>query len=244
MAVLGIDIGGTGMKGALVDPNSGELLTERFRVPTPEKRDPKNMSKAVKKIVQHFDYHGKVGVGFPTVIKENTCHSCGNLHENWKNVNVSELFKAETGLEFTVVNDADAAGFATMNFGVGKGEKGLVLMITIGTGIGSGAFFNGELLPNFELGQIPYKKYKKIEDWASNGALEREGLSIEEWAARFDKFLKITELLVAPQLFILGGGLSKRFAEYEHLMNTKTPIRVAALKNNAGIVGAAAAALK
>lgn len=244
MAVLGIDIGGTGMKGALVDPQTGELITERFRVPTPEKRDPKNMSKAVKKIVQHFDYQGKVGVGFPTVIKEQTCYSCGNLHESWKNVNVGELFKAETGLEFAVVNDADAAGYATMNFGVGKGEKGLVLMITIGTGIGSGAFFNGELLPNFELGQIPYKKFKKIEDWASNGALEREGLSIEEWAARFNKFLKITELLVSPQLFILGGGLSKRFSEYQHLMNTKTPIRVAALKNNAGIVGAAAAALK
>ena len=241
MAILGIDIGGTGMKGALVDPTTGELVSDRFRVPTPQKRNPKSMAKAVSKIVTHFDYKGRVGAGFPTIIKNGICISSGNLHKSWKKQNVSEIFKKETGLEFTVVNDADAAGYATMNYGVGKGEKGLVIMITIGTGLGSGAFYNGELIPNFELGQIPYKKFKKIEEWASNNAMQREGLEIEEWALRFSKFLKITELLVAPDLFILGGGLSKRFNEYEHLIKSKTPIKVAALKNNAGIVGAAAA---
>lgn len=241
MAVLGIDIGGTGMKGALVDPITGELVSERFRVPTPQKRNPKSMAKAVGKIVSHFDYKGKVGVGFPTIIKNGVCLSSGNLHKSWKNQNVSEIFKEQTGLDFTVVNDADAAGYATMTYGVGKGETGLVLMITIGTGLGSGAFYNGAPIPNFELGQIPYKKFKKIEDWASNGAMQREGLEIDEWAVRFSKFLKITELLVAPDLFILGGGLSKRYDEYKHLITANTPIRVAALKNNAGIVGAAAA---
>jgi len=161
MVVLGIDIGGSGIKGALVNSLTGEMLTERHRIPTPPSRKPKEMAKIVVELVKHFDHKGPVGVGFPTVIKHGICKSPGNLHKKWMNVNVSELFSEYTGLPVTVINDADAAGYAAMNYGIGKGKNGFVLMITIGTGLGSGAFLDGELIPNMELGQIPDKKTTK-----------------------------------------------------------------------------------
>jgi len=243
MVVLGIDIGGSGMKGALVNSITGEMLTERFRIPTPESRKPQEMAEVVEKIVQHFNHKGPVGVGFPTIIRHGICKSKGNLHKSWLNLNVKELFSKATGLPVTVINDADAAGYATMNYGIGKGKKGLVLMITIGTGLGSGAFFNGELIPNFELGQIPYKKYKKIENWAAASAKENEGLSFKEWGKRFNVFLKYVDLLISPDFIILGGGTSKQFDEYKDYITIETPVIPAELRNQAGIVGAAAAAL-
>ncbi|MDB4270888.1 ROK family protein [bacterium] len=243
MVVLGIDIGGSGMKGALVNSITGEMLTERFRIPTPESRKPQEMAEVVKEIVQHFNHKGPVGVGFPTIIRHGICKSKGNLHKSWVNLNVKELFSKATGLPVTVINDADAAGYATMNYGLGKGKKGLVLMITIGTGLGSGAFFNGELIPNFELGQIPYKKYKKIENWAAASAKENEGLSFKEWGKRFNVFLKYVDLLISPDFIILGGGTSKQFDEYKDYITIETPVIPAELRNQAGIVGAAAAAL-
>jgi len=243
MVVLGIDIGGSGMKGALVNSKTGEMLTERFRIPTPESRKPQEMAEVVKKIVEHFNHNGPVGCGFPTIIRRGVCKSKGNLHKSWVNVNVRELFSEATGLPVTVINDADAAGYATMNYGIGKGKEGFVVMITIGTGLGSGAFFNGELIPNFELGQIPYKKYKKIETWAAASAKENEGLSFKEWGKRFNIFLKYVDLLISPDCIILGGGTSKQFDEYKDYITIETPVIPAELRNQAGIVGAAAAAL-
>ncbi len=243
MVVLGIDIGGSGMKGALVNSRTGEMLTERFRIPTPESRKPQEMAEVVKKIVEHFNHKGPVGVGFPTIIRHGVCKSKGNLHKSWVNVNVRELFSKATGLPVTVINDADAAGYATMNYGIGKGKEGFVVMITIGTGLGSGAFFNGELIPNFELGQIPYKKYKKIETWAAASAKENEGLSFKEWGKRFNVFLKYVDLLISPDYIILGGGTSKDFNEFKDYITIETPVIPAELRNQAGIVGAAAAAL-
>jgi len=231
------------MKGALVNSLTGEMLTERFRIPTPESRKPQEMAEVVKKIVEHFNHKGPVGCGFPTIIRHGICKSKGNLHKSWVNVNVRELFSKATGLPVTVINDADAAGYATMNYGIGKGKKGLVVMITIGTGLGSGAFFNGELIPNFELGQIPYKKYKKIETWAAASAKENEGLSYKQWGKRFNIFLKYVELLISPDYIILGGGTSKNFDEYKDYITIETPVIPAELRNQAGIVGAAAAAL-
>ena len=140
MNVLGIDIGGSGMKGAIVDSETGEMLTERFRIPTPASRKPKAMAEVVKQIVEHFDHKGPVGVGFPTIIKHGVCKSPGNLDVSWMNLNVKELFSEATGLPVSVINDAGAAGYATMNYGVGKDKMGFVIMITIGTGLGSGAF--------------------------------------------------------------------------------------------------------
>ena len=243
MVVLGIDIGGSGMKGALVNSVTGEKLTERHRIPTPKSRKPEEMAEVVAQIVKHFDHKGPVGVGFPTVIKHGICKSPGNLHKKWLGVNVKELFSNATGLPVTVVNDADAAGYATMNYGIGKDKKGLVVMITIGTGLGSGAFLDGELIPNFELGQIPYKKYKKIELWAADSAKTRDELTYQQWGKRFNKFLKYVELIIAPDLIILGGGASKDFDEYKDRIKIETPVVPAELRNSAGIVGAAAAAL-
>jgi len=243
MVVLGIDIGGSGIKGALVNSLTGEMLTERHRIPTPPSRKPKEMTKVVAELAKHFDHKGPVGVGFPTVIKHGICKSPGNLHKKWLNVNVPDLFADATGLPVTVINDADAAGYATMNYGIGKGKMGLVLMITIGTGLGSGAFLDGELIPNFELGQIPYKKYKKIELWAAASAKEREGLSYKEWGNRFNKFLELVDLIISPDLIILGGGTSKKFDEFKEYITIETPVIPAELQNEAGIIGAAAAAM-
>tara|TARA_R110002167_G_scaffold205954_5_gene409949 strand:+ start:406 stop:1149 length:744 start_codon:yes stop_codon:yes gene_type:complete len=243
MKVLGIDVGGSGIKGALVDAETGEMLTQRFRIPTPESRKPKAMSRVLAEIVKHFDHKGPIGVGFPTVIKHGICKSEGNLHKKWLGLNVAELFSEYAGQPVTVVNDADAAGYAAMNYGIGKGKKGLVVMITIGTGLGSGAFWNGELIPNFELGQIPYKEYDKIELWAADSAKEREGLSYDKWGKRFNRFLELVELIVSPDLIILGGGASKDFDQFKHCITIETSVIAAELQNHAGIIGAAAAAL-
>ena len=243
MVVLGIDIGGSGIKGALVNVETGEMTTERHRIDTPASRNPEDMANVVAEIVKHFDYKGKVGCGFPTVIKQGICKSPGNLDPSWLNVNVEELLEAKTGLDFTVINDADVAGYATMTYGIGKDRKGLVVMITIGTGLGSGAFLDGRLIPNFELGQIPYKKYKKIELWAAGSAMDREGLSYKKWGKRFNKFLQYVDLIIAPDLIILGGGASKDFDQFKDQITIDTPVIPAELQNQAGIIGAAAATL-
>lgn len=243
MEILGIDVGGSGIKGALVNSVTGEMLTERFRIPTPNSRKPEKMAEVVRQIVEHFDYKGTVGVGFPTIIKHGVCKSSGNLHDTWDGVNVAELFSNATGQPFVVLNDADAAGYATMNYGVGKGKQGLVIMITVGTGLGSGAYLNGELIPNFELGQIPYKKYDKIESWAAGSIKERDNLSFKKWGKRFNTFLGYVELLVSPDLIIIGGGISKDYDEFKRYIDIETPVIPAELQNHAGIVGAAAAVL-
>ncbi|MCO5725920.1 polyphosphate--glucose phosphotransferase [Robiginitalea marina] len=243
MEVLGIDVGGSGIKGALVHMETGEMLTERYRIPTPEPRTPEAMARVVAEIVRHFEYQGPVGCGFPTLIKKGVCKSPGNLDPSWLEVNVEELFKKASGNDFTVINDADAAGYAAMNYGVGRGMKGFVIMITIGTGLGSGAFLDGRLIPSFELGQIPYKKYDKIETWAAASAKEREGLTWKKWGKRFNKFLELVELVVNPDAIILGGGTSKDFEEYQRYIRIETPVIPAGLQNQAGIIGAATACL-
>jgi polyphosphate glucokinase len=243
MTLLGIDVGGSGIKGALVNSETGEMISERFRIPTPIPRTPDAMADVIAQIVTHFDYKGKVGCGFPTIIKNGVCKATGNLHKSWLGVNVEKLLEKKTGLDFTVINDADAAGYATMNYGIGKNEKGLVIMITIGTGLGSGAFLDGRLIPNFELGQIPYKKYSKIEKWAAGSAKDKEGLSYSKWGKRFNTFLEYVELIVSPDLIILGGGASKDFEEFKSKINIETKVVAAELQNHAGIIGAAVATL-
>ncbi len=241
MEVLGIDVGGSGMKGGIVNVETGKMISERHRIPTPTPRTPEAMADVIAQIVEHFDYKGKVGCGFPTVIKKGICKSPGNLDPSWLGVNVEKLFAEKTGLDFTVVNDADIAGYATMEYGIGKGKKGLVVMITIGTGLGSGVFYDGKLIPNFELGQIPYKNHKKIELWAASSAKEREGLSYKKWGKRFNKFLQYVDLIIAPDLILLGGGTSKDFDEFKKYITIDTPVMPAELQNHAGIIGAAAA---
>lgn len=241
MHLLGIDVGGSGIKGALINKETGELVSERFRLPTPKGRKPNEIAETINQIIKHFNYHGPIGCGFPTIIKNGVCRASGNLHSSWLGVNVTQLLKKTTGQDIVVINDADAAGLASMKYGVGKGKKGLVIMITVGTGLGSGAFLDGKLLPNFELGQIPYKSYKKIEDWAANSAKEKENLSYEKWVKRFNKFLRLVEIIVAPDLIIIGGGISKNWALFGNNIELETEVVQAELMNHAGIIGAAIA---
>jgi polyphosphate glucokinase len=244
MEILGIDVGGSGIKGALVNIETGEMITKRHRIPTPKSRTPEEMAGVIKQLINHFSYDGPVGCGFPTVVKNGICKSPGNLHKSWLGTDIDKLFEDTTDLPFKVINDADAAGHAVMNYGIGKDIPGFVLIITIGTGLGSGAFYNGHLLPNFELGQIPYKEYKKIETWAAGSAMEREGLSYKKWGKRFNKFLNIIDLIVSPDQIILGGGASKNWDEYKDCITIDTPIMPAKLRNHAGIIGAASACYK
>jgi polyphosphate glucokinase len=243
MQILGIDIGGTGIKGAPVDLEKQEYLGERFRVSTPQPATPEAVALCVQQVVDHFNWTGPIGFGFPTIIVDGKAMAYGNMDPSWLHVQIDELFEKQTGLPCTVINDADAAGLAEMRFGIGKDLKGLVAVITVGTGIGSGLFYNGQLIPNFELGRIPYKK-KAIELYAANSVRKREGLSYEEWAQRFNFFLEQVELICTPNSYILGGGISKHLHEFEHVLTTKIPLVAAKTKNHAGLIGAAFAAME
>ena len=241
-ADLGIDVGGTGIKAALVDVESGELLSDRQRVDTPRPATPEAMSEAVRQLVREFDYDGPVGCCFPTVVANGHAKTASNLDESWRNVQIDETFERATGLPFLVVNDADAAGIAEMSLGAGKGLDGLVITITIGTGLGSGTFYNGQLIPNSELGHMAGKDGEPFEVYASKRARTNEGLSWSEWGDRFNAFLKRVDRVCSPDHFIVGGGTSKKFGRFEQYITIDTPIHVARFLNDAGIVGAALAA--
>lgn len=244
MEFLGIDVGGSGIKGALVDTDAGELASERFRIDTPKPATPAAVAKTVGRIVRHFDYDGLVGCCFPSVIVGGVARTAGNIDPGWRGTSVVDTLGRETGCRFVVLNDADAAGVAEMNLGAGRGLDGLVIMITIGTGLGSGVFHDGELVPNIELGFMPGKDGKPIERYASNHARKKYELDWEEWGDRFNYFLKRTARVMAPDHFILGGGASKRYEEYRDRIDVDVPIRIAEFRNNAGIIGAARRASK
>jgi len=239
MEILGIDVGGSGIKGAIVNVETGELVSEKHRIPTPKGAKPKDVADEVAELVSHFNWKGKVGCGFPAIISHGIALSSGNIHKSWRGLNVEQLFSERTGLDFKVANDADVAGLAEMSFGAGKSKMGEVITITIGTGLGSGVFSDGKLIPNVELGTIPYKKYKHIEHYAADSARKRDELTYKEWGRRFNKFLKIIELLFSPDLIILGGGASKKMNRFQDQLTINTPIVSAKFENNAGIVGAA-----
>ena len=189
MIVLGIDIGGSGIKAAIVNTITGELLSERHRIDTPKPSKPKAVANVIKEIIKHFDWKGPVGCCFPTIIVDGQCKHHGNLSKEWVGVKVDKLFKKEcNGIPFYVSNDADLAGVAEMNLGAGKDKKGKVFVITIGTGIGSALFYNGKLIPNVELGHIYHTNGEIIEKFASDSARKREELTLTEWAKRFDIF--------------------------------------------------------
>ena len=245
MEVLGIDIGGSGIKAAIINTETGELLSERHRIDTPKPATPNAVAKVVKEMVKYFDYKGAVGCCFPTIIVDGQCKHHGNLSKDWVGVKVDKLFKtACDGSSFYVSNDADLAGVAEMSLGSGKGIKGKVFVITIGTGIGSGLFYDGKLIPNVELGHIYHTNGDIIEKFAADSARKREDLSLEEWAKRFDVFLNHVKTLHTPKLFILGGGISKKYDQFKEHLTVDVPIKVAEFKNNAGIIGAAMFASK
>ncbi|APG58895.1 polyphosphate--glucose phosphotransferase [Christiangramia salexigens] len=242
MEILGIDIGGSSLKGAIVNAETGELLTETLRITTPSSRKPQEIADAVKQMAEKFNFKGAVGCGFPTIVKKGICKDPGNLSRDWLGVDVDLLFEQTTGLNFTVINDADAAGLAEVQFGAGRNEEGFILMITAGTGLGSGAYLHGELIPNFELGQIPYKEFQKIEEWAAASVKDIDNLSYKDWGYRFNIFLNYIFKILNPDVIIVGGGISNDWDKFVDFLKVDTKVIPAQLRNNSGIMGAAIAA--
>ncbi|MFN7324999.1 MAG: polyphosphate--glucose phosphotransferase [Chitinophagales bacterium] len=238
--ILGIDVGASGIKGALVDLEKGKLVGERFRVPTPQPATPAAMATAFAEIIRFFDYSGPVGCGFPSIVRDGVALSAANIEKSWIGTNIEQVFGEACGCPVFATNDADAAGIAEMRYGVGKGENGLVLLITIGTGLGTALFYRGLMIPNTELGHLIWKNNKPAEAWCSSGAREKLKFSRKEWARRFNEYLHHLELLFSPELFILGGGESKYFEQYRETFDIKARVVPAQLLNNAGIIGAAA----
>ena len=241
-AFLGIDVGGSGIKAALVDSVTGELLSDRHRVDTRHPSTPTKMSKSIRKLVGEFDYDGRVGCCFPTIVVDGVAKSASNLGEAWRDTAIDKTFSEATGLPFTVLNDADAAAMAEMQMGAGAGLDGMVMTITVGTGIGSGLFYHGHLVPNIEVGHMPYKKGRPIEAYASDRARKENDLDWNEWGERFNYFLGRVVRVFSPDYNNLGGGVSKKLDRFEHMLDIPSPIRAARFLNNAGIIGAAMAA--
>ena len=243
MTILGIDIGGSGIKAAPVDITTGELLAERYRLDTPQPSKPKAVAKTVAELAHHFDWHGPIGATMPARIKNGVAHTAANIDKKWIGTNAAQLFARTTGCPTLILNDADAAGVAEMAFGAGRGRLGLVLMLTFGTGIGSGLFIDGTLVPNTELGHIKLHG-DKAEAYAADSARKRNDLSWEKWARRVQEYLDHIEFILAPDLIILGGGVSrpKRIQKFLHLIKTQADLVPAQLQNEAGIIGAASAA--
>jgi len=238
--VLGIDIGGSGIKGALVALATGELLLDRQRIPTPQPATPKAVTKALAKLVGAFAWHGPIGCTFPAIIKRGVAYSAANVDRRWIGANAEALFAEATGCPVTVLNDADAAGLAEMRLGSGRNQNGMVFVLTFGTGIGSAVFMDGRLLPNTELGHLELAG-REVEPWASDRARQEGGLSWKRWARRVDRYLHYLDALLSPDLFIIGGGVSKKADAFLPHLTLGSKVVPAGLKNEAGIVGAALA---
>lgn len=241
MEILGIDIGGSGIKGAPVNIETGVLLAPRHRIPTPQPAKPDSVTKTVAKIAKFFEWNGPIGCGFPAALRHGVSLTAANIHKNWIGTNVSESFSIATGCPVCVINDADAAGLAEMNYGIGRDRKGVVIVVTIGTGLGTALFTGGRLLPNAELGHLEIDGMD-AEARASDAARKREDLTWKQWGQRFNRYLQELEKLLWPELFILGGGISKKFDQYNRYIKVQAEVRPAQLLNEAGIIGAALAA--
>jgi len=222
-----------------VDPRTGELLTERYRLETPQPSTPDAVARTVAEIVKFFGYQGTVGCTFPAIVKNGVTLSAANVDKGWIGLDADALLTEATGLEVHLLNDADAAGRAEATFGAGKDKEGVVIMLTFGTGIGSALFYGGKLVPNTEFGHLFLEDGQEAEAWASDRARKDEDLHWKKWGERVDSYLKHLEFIFSPDLFILGGGVSKKSDKFMEFLDLKTPVVPAALRNEAGIVGAA-----
>ncbi len=228
-ALLGVDIGGSGIKGAPINIETGELLAERYRLPTPVKARPEEVAETVAKLAEHFEWKGPIGFGFPAVIRDGVVHTAANIHDSWIGTNVEELFGKETGCPCYVLNDADAAGLAEIKFGIGKSyPKGEIIMITIGTGLGTAIFVDGKLVPNTELGHLVIRG-KDAEARASDAARQAKEMSWKKWSKYLDEYLQYLERLFWPNLFVLGGGVSKVADKYIPRLHLQTEVVAAQL---------------
>ncbi|MFD3733880.1 polyphosphate--glucose phosphotransferase [Streptomyces sp. NPDC058632] len=241
MQIFGVDIGGSGIKGAPVDLDKGDLAQERCKVLTPQPSTPEAVADGVKQVIDHFGWTGPVGATFPGVVTDGTTiRSAANVDKGWIDTDARVLLGDRLGgLPVTVVNDADAAGIAEMHFGAGRGRRGTVIMLTFGTGVGSAVFVDGVLVPNTELGHLELHGHE-AEKQASSKAREDHELTWEQWAHRVQKYLAHLEMLFSPELFVIGGGVSRKSEKFlPHIQGIKAGIVPAQLQNNAGIVGAA-----
>lgn len=237
MKILGVDIGGSGIKGALIDTETGQLLGERQRIATPQPATPEAIAATLQQLVALLDWHGPIGIGFPARVQHGIVKTAANIDKSWVNIDAVELFSKTTGQPVFVVNDADAAGLAEVRFGAGRERQGLVLMITIGTGLGTALFMNGQLVPNTELGHI-FLKGHVAEHYTSDAARKLEDLSWKKWAKRFNQYLARLEFLFSPDLIILGGGASAKFDRFAEYLTPDAELIPAAACNHAGIIGA------
>lgn len=238
VGVLGVDIGGTGCKAAIVDITNGRLKSERFRLETPKPSTPENVGKTIKKIVSHFKWEGTIGFGFPAIVKNGVAHSAANIHADWLHFNAEKYFSELLQLPVKLTNDADAAGIAATKFGAAQNQKGTILFLTIGTGIGSALFRDGNLIPNTEMGHLFFKG-KIAEKTLSNAIRKKDKISMKKWGKMWTPYLEHLERIANPDLIILGGGGGKKFEQFAPYLKVKTKIVAAELSNNAGIVGAA-----
>lgn len=240
MRILGVDVGGSGIKGAIVDTATGEMLTERHRIPTPQPATPKAVANTIKELVTHFNWKGPIGCGFPAAIQHGVAKTAANVDDAFIDTNIEKLFARVTGCDVYCVNDADAAGMAEFKLGKGQEYKeGIVIFIAVGTGLGTALFTNGELLPNTELGHIHLDNGHEAERYAADSARKREELKWKHWAPRFNHYLSTMEALFWPDVFILGGGASKKMEKFQDHLTVNTPVVAASLLNEAGIIGAA-----
>ena len=243
---IGIDIGGTGIKGGLVDLTTGELLSDRIKLPTPEGGQPDDIVETTKEILEKLaaeDPGAPIGVCFPAIVSHGVTLSAANVSKKWIGLHAEDLFEKALARDIHFVNDADAAGYAETRFGAAKDKDGLIIMTTLGTGIGSALIYDGVLIPNAELGHIEIDGHD-AESKAAYSAKEREDLSWERWAKRLQKYFTTLEFLFTPDLFIVGGGVSKNYNDFLPLLDLKTEIVPAVHRNNAGILGAAALAVQ
>jgi len=239
--VIGVDIGGTGIKGAPVSVEHGALTKERIRLLTPSPATPDAVAKTVAQLLDQTDVPGSVGLTLPAVVRSGVVETAANIDPAWIGTNAVELFANATGRAVGVVNDADAAGVAEMRFGAGRDRQGVVIMVTLGTGIGSAVFADGVLVPNTELGHLPLKG-GGAEQWAAESVRERDDLSWKRWAHRLQQYFELLERLYWPDLLIVGGGVSKKADKFLPHIELSTEIVPAEMLNDAGIVGAALSA--
>lgn len=243
MTVLGIDIGGSGIKGAPVDTDKGTLLAPRFRLPTPSPAKPRAVAETVEKICKHFSWKKSLGVGFPGVVRKGVTLTAANIHKDWVGLNSAKFIKKVAGRKTCIINDADAAGLAEIAFGAGKDRQGVILLVTIGTGLGTAIFTDGRLLPNSEFGHLQIDGVDA--EWlASDAARKREKLSWKKWGQRLNHYLQTMENLIWPDLIILGGGVSKKHEQFLPHITVQAEVLPAQMLNEAGIIGAAVGACK
>jgi polyphosphate glucokinase len=238
---FGVDIGGSGIKGALVHTATGELISSRVRVATPSPSTPEAVADVVRKLVEQAGWDGPLGATFPAVIQHGVARSAANVDPSWIGTDVDEVFTKATGAQVTVLNDADAAGIAEARFGAARDIAGVVILLTFGTGIGSALLMDGKLVPNTELGHLELNGHD-AETRASAAVKDRDDMSYSKWAKRVEQYMAHLERLFTPDLFVVGGGVSKDADKWIPLLDLRAPVKPAQLLNNAGIVGAAMAA--